>query len=36
MAPVDVDDAALSLVQFENGAVGTIEGSRFGHRRKDE
>ncbi|HJZ68274.1 MAG TPA: Gfo/Idh/MocA family oxidoreductase [Blastocatellia bacterium] len=33
-APVDVDDAAISLVKFENGAVGTIEASRFalGHK----
>lgn len=28
-APVDVDDAALSLVKFENGALGSIEASRF-------
>ena len=33
-APVDVDDAAISLLKFENGAVGTIEASRFapGHK----
>ena len=33
-APVDVDDAAISLVKFENGAVGSIEASRFapGHK----
>jgi len=33
-APVDVDDAAISLMKFENGAVGTIEASRFaiGHK----
>jgi predicted dehydrogenase len=32
--PVDVDDAALSLVKFESGAIGTIEGSRMapGHK----
>ena len=35
MAPVDVDDAALSLVKFENGAVGTIEGTRFATGRKN-
>ena len=35
MAPVDVDDAALSLVRFENGAVGTIEGTRFATGRKN-
>lgn len=33
--PVDVDDAALSLVRFENGAIGTIEGSRFCPGRKN-
>src|SRR5438128_12453966 len=33
-APVDVDDAAISLVKFENGALGSIEASRFalGHK----
>lgn len=33
-AAVDVDDAAISLLKFENGAVGTIEASRFalGHK----
>lgn len=36
LAPVDVDDAALSLVKFENGAVGTIEGSRFATGRKND
>jgi predicted dehydrogenase len=35
MAPVDVDDAALALVKFENGAVGTIEGTRFATGRKN-
>jgi predicted dehydrogenase len=35
MAPVDVDDAAISLVKFENGAIGTIEGSRFATGRKN-
>lgn len=35
MVPVDVDDAALSLVRFEGGAVGTIEGSRFATGRKN-
>ncbi|HYE64200.1 MAG TPA: Gfo/Idh/MocA family oxidoreductase, partial [Pyrinomonadaceae bacterium] len=29
MAPVDVDDATLSLVRFEGGAIGSIEGTRF-------
>jgi predicted dehydrogenase len=32
---VDVDDAALSLVRFENGAVGSIEGTRFATGRKN-
>jgi predicted dehydrogenase len=35
MAPVDVDDAALSLVRFDSGAVGTIEASRFATGRKN-
>jgi predicted dehydrogenase len=35
MAPVEVDDAALALVRFENGAVGTIEGTRFATGRKN-
>lgn len=34
-APVDVDDAALSLVRFENGAVGSIEATRFATGRKN-
>jgi predicted dehydrogenase len=29
-APVDVDDAALALLRFADGAVGTLEVSRFG------
>lgn len=32
---VDVDDAALSLVRFEGGAIGSIEGSRFCPGRKN-
>lgn len=35
MAPVDVDDAALSLVKFEGGAIGSIEGSRFATGRRN-
>jgi predicted dehydrogenase len=35
MAPVDVDDAALSLVTFDNGAIGTIEATRFATGRKN-
>jgi predicted dehydrogenase len=33
---VDVDDAFESVVEFERGAVGTIEASRFCHGRKNE
>lgn len=33
--PVDVDDAALMLVRFDNGAIGTIEGTRFATGRKN-
>ncbi len=33
--PVTVDDAALSLVRFENGALGSIEGTRFAAGRKN-
>lgn len=32
---VDVDDAALALLRFENGAIGTVEGSRFAPGRKN-
>jgi predicted dehydrogenase len=35
MAPVEVDDAALSLVKFTNNAVGTIEATRFAAGRKN-
>jgi len=34
-APVDVDDAALSLVRFESGAIGSIEATRFAAGRKN-
>jgi len=34
-AKVDVDDAALSLLRFENGAIGSVEGSRFATGRKN-
>ena len=32
--PVDVDDAFVALVEFDNGAIGTLESTRFavGHR----
>ncbi len=32
---VDVDDAFASIVEFENGALGTIEASRFAAGRKN-
>lgn len=34
MGKVEVDDAFVSLVEFENGAIGTLEASRFagGHK----
>ncbi len=32
---VDVDDAALALLRFENGAIGSVEGSRFAPGRKN-
>jgi predicted dehydrogenase len=35
VAPVEVDDAALSLVRFENGAIGSIEATRFAAGRKN-
>ena len=33
--PVDVDDAALALLRFENGAIGTVEATRFAPGRKN-
>jgi predicted dehydrogenase len=35
MGKVDVDDAVSVLMKFENGAVGTIEASRFSYGRKN-
>jgi len=35
MGKVDVDDAALALLRFENGAIGSIEGTRFAPGRKN-
>ncbi|HEX6182881.1 MAG TPA: Gfo/Idh/MocA family oxidoreductase, partial [Pyrinomonadaceae bacterium] len=35
LLPVEVDDAALSLVRFENGAVGSIEATRFATGRRN-
>jgi predicted dehydrogenase len=34
-APVDVDDAALALLRFEGGAIGSIEATRFAPGRKN-
>jgi predicted dehydrogenase len=36
IVPVDVDDAALCMTRFENGAVGSIEGTRFAPGRKNQ
>ncbi|MBV8859435.1 MAG: Gfo/Idh/MocA family oxidoreductase [Acidobacteria bacterium] len=35
LAPVDVDDAALSLLKFEGGVVGTVEATRFALGRRN-
>ncbi|NCF65943.1 MAG: Gfo/Idh/MocA family oxidoreductase [Chloroflexi bacterium] len=35
MGTVDVDDAFVSVVEFENGAVGTLESTRFAGGRKN-
>ncbi|MDX2140942.1 MAG: Gfo/Idh/MocA family oxidoreductase, partial [Chloroflexota bacterium] len=37
MGTVDVDDAFISLMEFQNGAIGTIEASRFcqGHKNSN-
>lgn len=35
MGEVTVEDAALMMVQFENGAIGSFEGSRFATGRKN-
>lgn len=32
---VDVDDAFVALAEFDNGAIGTFEASRFAHGRKN-
>jgi predicted dehydrogenase len=34
-APVSVDDAALALLRFANGALGTLEATRFAPGRKN-
>ncbi|HEX9118637.1 MAG TPA: Gfo/Idh/MocA family oxidoreductase [Anaerolineae bacterium] len=35
MVPVDVDDAFVATVAFENGAIGTVEATRFAAGRKN-
>ncbi len=35
MGKVDVDDAFVAAVEFENGAIGTLEASRFAAGRKN-
>jgi predicted dehydrogenase len=35
MAPVDVDDAFVASVEFTNGALGTLEATRFAAGRKN-
>jgi predicted dehydrogenase len=35
MAPVEVDDAFVTIAEFENGALGTFECTRFGLGRKN-
>ncbi len=36
MIPVDVDDVAVSLIRFTNGALGTLEASRFAWGHKND
>ena len=35
MRPVDVDDAFVATFEFENGAIGTVEATRFAGGRKN-
>jgi predicted dehydrogenase len=35
MKKIEIDDAFVSLVEFENGAIGTIEATRFAAGRKN-
>jgi len=35
MIPVDVDDCTIALLRFKNGALGTLEASRFAWGRKN-
>jgi predicted dehydrogenase len=34
-APVDVDDCTIAILRFANGALGTLEASRFSYGRKN-
>lgn len=36
MVPVDVDDVAISMLRFKNGALGTLEASRFAYGHKND
>lgn len=36
MIPVDVDDVAISMLRFKNGALGTLEASRFAWGHKND
>lgn len=36
MIPVDVDDVAISMMRFKNGALGTLESSRFAWGHKND
>ncbi|MFC2026164.1 Gfo/Idh/MocA family protein [Chloroflexota bacterium] len=35
MGPVNVDDAFAAIIEFENGAIGTLEATRFAAGRKN-
>ncbi len=35
MVPVDVDDCAMAMFRFRNGALGTLEATRFASGRKN-
>ena len=35
MLPVTVDDAAFMILEFENGATGNLDSSRFAAGRKN-
>ena len=35
MIPIEVDDASVAIIEFENGAIGTVETSRFATGRKN-